>query len=188
MAREKDRDIKSLKFCLSNQELKEIRDSCVVDEFYWYGSEAATRKVKDLVSTISTLLAEIDRLQSELSELTRCKEEGRLIILPSKGEEIIRIVEFALRIKLYDWQKAYILGVSNYEMPGRASGKTTAYMVKLCLSEGETIDLTKLGEYIDEVHGSAYLEWFRHELFRVYRSLREVGGLKLRTITWGKPK
>ncbi|HHY26432.1 MAG TPA: hypothetical protein GX523_06740 [Desulfitobacterium dehalogenans] len=128
---------------------------------------------------------------SEFSELSKAKSEGRLIILPSKSEEIIRIVELALRIKLYDWQKAYITGVSDYVMPGRVSGKTTAYMIRLCLSEGNTIDLTKRDEirrYADGCHGSHYLDWFRHELQCVYMELKKVSGLKLRTIIFNKPK
>lgn len=121
----------------------------------------------------------------EVSDLAKVKIEGRLVILPSKSEEIIRIVELALRIKLYDWQKAYITGVSGYVMPGRVSGKTIAYMVRLCISEGEPIDLTKRKEierYQDGSHGSQYSDWFKHELWRIYMSLERVGGLKLKKI------
>lgn len=122
---------------------------------------------------------------SEVAELAKAKAEGILVILPSKSDEIIRIVELALRIKLYDWQKAYITGVSGYLMPGRASGKTTAYMIKLCLSDGEPIDLTKgkeIERYIDEICGSHYFDWFKRELWNIYAELKRVGGLKLRKI------
>lgn len=122
---------------------------------------------------------------SEVVDLARDKTEGRLAILPSKSDEIIRIIELALRIKLYDWQKAYITGASNYVMPGRTSGRTTAYMVKLCLSEGEPIDLTKQREierYADAIHGSKYFDWFKHHLWDIYSELERVGGLKFRKI------
>ena len=127
----------------------------------------------------------------ELAELAKAKVEGRLVILPTKSEEIIRIVEFALKIKLYDWQKAYITGASDYVMPGRVSGKTTVYMIKLCLSEGDPIDLTKreiVERYADGIHGSAYVAWFRDELWRVYDALKRIGGIKLREIIFSKNK
>ena len=127
----------------------------------------------------------------EISALAKAKDENRLLILPSKSDEIIRIVERALHITLYDWQKAYITGVADYVMPGRASGKTTAYMVKLCISEGEPIDLSKRSEverYVDGYHSHNYPDWFKHELWNVYRELERIGGLRLRTIIFAKPK
>lgn len=129
--------------------------------------------------------------QAELLILSKAKEENRLVILPSKSEEIIRIVEVALRFKLHDWQKAYITGESGYVMPGRQSGGTTAYMLKLCLSEGEPIDLAKWSEaerYTDEIHGHAYPDWFRHNLWDMYRELERIGGLKLRKIIFFKER
>lgn len=128
---------------------------------------------------------------SEIAELAKAKAENRLIILPSESEEIIRIVELALRIELYDWQKAYITGASGYVMPGRVSGKTTAYMIKLCISKGEPIDLTKRSEverYADGFHGHAYQDCFKHELWNIYSELKRIGGLRLRTIIFSKPR
>ena len=37
---------------------------------------------------------------NEIAELAKAKSENRLVILPSKSDEIIRIVERALRISL----------------------------------------------------------------------------------------
>lgn len=127
----------------------------------------------------------------DYSKLIQAKKENRLVILPSKSDEIIRIVEFALKIKLYDWQKAYITGAADYVMPGRVSGKTTAYVVKLCLSEGDPIDLTKrieIARYADGSHGPHYSDFFKSQLSDIYYELQRIGGLRLRTIYFTKPK
>ncbi len=125
--------------------------------------------------------------EKEVTKIALAKETGRLIILPTKSEEIIRIVELALRIKLYDWQKAYITGAADYIMPGRVSGKTTAHIVRICISEGPHINMWKdVGGVIDEQHGSHYKEFFIRETREIYHKLREIGGLKLREIYFDK--
>jgi len=160
-----------------------------LDEAIKHCEEIASDSCKnDLCSANHKQLAE---WLKDYSVLLQAKAENRLVILPSKSDEIIRIVERALHIKLYDWQKAYITGVSDYVAPGRVSGKTTAYMVKLCLSKGEPIDLTKRSEaerYADEYHGHAYPDWFKSELWNVHYELERIGGLRLRTIIFAKPK
>ena len=125
----------------------------------------------------------------DYSSLIQAKNENRLVMLPSKSEEIIRIVEVALRLKLYDWQKAYITGAADYVMPGRQSGATTAYMIKLCLSDGESIYLTTLNEidrYADGNYGPSYSDWLKNNLWDVYCKLKRIGGLKLRKIYFHK--
>ena len=99
------------------------------------------------------------------------------------------MIEIALQIKLYDWQKAYILGVSDYMMQGRATGKTLAYMIKLCLSKGEPINMSSrrnIEKYVDGRHGGRYIDWFRSYLGDIYYRLESQGGLKLRKIYFTK--
>lgn len=127
----------------------------------------------------------------EISRLAKEKAENRLVIIPSKSDEIIRIVELALHIKLYDWQKAYITGASDYVMPGRVSGRTTAYMVRLCLLEGEPIDLSKRSEvdrYADGSHSTHYPDWFKGALRDIYYELQRIGGVRLRKIIFTKER
>lgn len=58
-------------------------------------------------------------------ELFEAEKDKRLVMLPTRNDEIVHAIEEALHIKLYDWQKAYILGASDYLMPGRNTGGTT---------------------------------------------------------------
>ncbi|MGE4272078.1 MAG: hypothetical protein AB7E31_04310 [Desulfitobacterium sp.] len=127
----------------------------------------------------------------DYAEMVEARNNNRLVLLPSKAYEIIRIIEKAMKFKLYDWQKAYILGVTNYVQPGRVSGKTTAYMLRLCLSEGEPIDLTNhetLLYYLDGSHDTNYLNWFRYHLQDIYLELQMIGGLRLRHIIFNRKR
>ena len=144
------------------------------------------RCIHELEKAADDISAWWDQLMLERQqEIYEAEVDGRLAVLPSKSEETIRIVETALQLKLYDWQKAYITGASDYIMPGRVSGKTTAYMVKLCLSEGPKIDIwAEADRYLDEYHGVHYTRCFIADLREIYHELRRVGGLKLREISF----
>ena len=125
----------------------------------------------------------------EIRNIVLAKEDGRLVILPTKSEEIIRIVELALRIKLYDWQKAYITKAADYIMPGRVSGKTTAYIVRFCITDGPPINIwEEIDRVIDEQHTEHYKEFFIHEVRRIYYELQRIGGMRLREISFEKHK
>lgn len=126
-----------------------------------------------------------DFLNPRLVELAEADAEGRVIILPTKAQEQRALVERALEIRLLDWQVAYIWGNSQYLMPGRATGKTLAYVIRLCLSEGEPLHMYRQGKHChlcDEHHGPEYLAIFRRYVRDAYRKLEMMGGLKLRTI------
>jgi hypothetical protein len=120
-----------------------------------------------------------------LLELAEADAEGRVIILPTKAQIQRALVERALDIRLLDWQVAYIWGDSNFLMPGRATGKTLAYVIRLCLSKGEPLHMYRQGKdcYLcDEYHGPEYLAIFRQYVQDAYRKLKLYGGLELRTI------
>lgn len=106
--------------------------------------------------------------------------------MENADDAIVHAIEVALKIKLYDWQKAYIVGASDYLMPGRVTWRTTAYMLKLLLSKGPPIHLYKtntLHEICDEYHGTQYYGWFGQNLRYMYlRLLNPEFGLNLRKI------
>lgn len=113
-----------------------------------------------------------------LANYERRQQAGLLLELPSRQDEIIHAVNIALKIKLYDWQIAYIFGASEYLMPGRVTGGTTAYMLRLLLSKGQPIHLYKpevLREICDEDHGSSYNAWFKSNLRDMYYELSNPG-------------
>lgn len=122
---------------------------------------------------------------SRIAELLQADMEGRVILLPTKAQEQRLLVEAALGIRLLDWQVAYIWGESSYLMPGRGTGKTLAYTIRLCLSHGRPLHMYPAGEHwgiVDEDHGKAYHRIFRDCVRDTYSKLRLIGGLKLRTI------
>lgn len=119
-----------------------------------------------------------------MPKLFQAVDDGKIVELPSKSDETIRMVEIALQITLYDWQKTYIFGKSDYQAPGRATGKTLAHMIKLCLSDGEPINLFQqrdIEHYSDGWHGTRYLDWYRRNLWDVYEKLKRQP-LRLRKI------
>lgn len=123
--------------------------------------------------------------QIRMLELLEADSQGRVIILPTKAQEQRALVERALGIRLLDWQSAYIWGGSTYLMPGRATGKTLAYVIRLCLSEGEPLELYRTGKHwdlCDEYHGPEYFNIFHGYVRDAYKKLKMYGGLKLRTI------
>lgn len=122
---------------------------------------------------------------SRLMELAQADAEQRVIILPTKAEEERFLVERALKIKLLDWQIAYIWGDSGYLMPGRCTGKTLASVIRLCLSKGAPLHMYPGGKndrMCDGYHGPEYFKIYRDYVRDAYRKLEFYGGLKLRTI------
>jgi hypothetical protein len=81
------------------------------------------------------------------------------------------IIEKALGIELYEWQKDYLLENGTLQ-GGRGSGKTTAYIIKLALSEGDPIKITKLHEYADMFPNQHYARfWFKNEFLQIWEKL-----------------
>lgn len=118
----------------------------------------------------------------EVQQLAQAKADGRLVLLPTESEETIRMVETALGIELYDWQKAYILGQTDYMPPGRHTGKTTAHMIRLCLSKGNPIEGYQ-NIPVDGYHGTQYQDWYVRHLEDIYFKLqKQHPWLKLRVI------
>jgi hypothetical protein len=128
----------------------------------------------------------INLLKPEIVELLEAHEQGRVVILPDRAEEQLFGVENALGVILHRWQVAYIWGNSQYLMPGRATGKTFAQIIKLCLSEGcpiimaanRPLNMDGLGVVIPESYERYH--WFRASVQNIYRKLQmyDVPGLR----------
>lgn len=102
------------------------------------------------------------------------------------SENLLRAVEKVLDIKLYDDQMNYLLNDGDYWFGGRRSGKTTAYCIKLALSDEQPLDMSAPYEWCDEDCGSPtskrrYSIWFRDHFLDIWTALRDAG-FKVRDI------
>lgn len=91
------------------------------------------------------------------------------------NENTIPIIEKALDFKLYDWQRAYLLGEPHKIPHERATGKTTAYIVKLLLTNKEPIDIKRDAPKYKDHKCSHYTYWFRNEMKYIDDKLTDVG-------------
>ena len=91
--------------------------------------------------------------------------------------ETIEKIEKTFDIKLYNFQKDYLLGMSNHLGYMRASGRTFAYMLRLLLEDGEEIPFREVrsGNYNDGHYGSEYKRWFSRELYELNLKLIKAG-------------
>ena len=152
-----------------------------------------TRTTIDASDHILNLSTENYRLQEEVKYLKEENANLRKILegtLPAKWQKVLFIVDKALGLELYDWQRRYIAGVGTCIPCGRGDGKTLAYILKLILNPGKTIHLysgtSDYRDLPDGDHGYGYREWFRHTVQHVYNSLVDCGDLDLRTIYFTK--
>jgi len=92
-------------------------------------------------------------------------------------ESMIPLIGKALGFELYEWQKAYLLGETYKEPTGRAVGRTTAYIVKLLLTNDKVINSNKnedIQQYKD-FQSPHYSDFFKHELRMIDDKLTSVG-------------
>lgn len=92
-------------------------------------------------------------------------------------ESMIPLIEKALGFELYEWQKAYLLGEISKVPTERRAGRTTAYVVKLLLTNDRSIDSNKykdIQEYKD-LQTPYYNDIFKHELRMIDDKLTSVG-------------
>ena len=93
------------------------------------------------------------------------------------NESMIPLIEKALGFELYEWQKAYLLGETFKEPTGRAVGRTTAYIVKLLLTNDKVINSNKnedIQKYKD-FQSPYYSDFFKRELRMIDDKLTSVG-------------
>ena len=101
--------------------------------------------------------------------------------------EMIPKIEKALDIKLYDSQIEDLIN-NNNTYCGRRSGKTTIYMVKLALSEGEPLIIHDFRLWTDRSSNEThYTDWFERQFMMIRQNLNDVG-FKVRDVLYGKKK
>ena len=108
---------------------------------------------------------------------------------PKRPEETIEQIENALGFKLFEWQKAFIFEGKDYGdaiKVARCAGKTTAHILRLCLSEGKTLLATSLLIDLQEYFGEDGISYrrrnfFINELRNIYETLNNAG-IKTRKI------
>lgn len=90
---------------------------------------------------------------------------------------LLEQVEKALNIKLYDWQKAYIL--DKYYDPAaaarRASGKTLAYIIKRLLTPMPFAISKKELEHYSDGSGKRYNVYFKKWALEINEKLTAAG-------------
>jgi len=99
-------------------------------------------------------------------------------------ESMIPLIEKALGFKLYDWQRAYLLGESYAEPTERRSGRTTVYVIKLLLTNREPINIKFDAMKYKDHRGVHYTDFFRKFMREIDEKLTDVG-LTTRSV---KPK
>lgn len=116
-----------------------------------------------------------------------------------KQKRIVKKINKALSISLYDWQIDYIFNGGKYHGEcdyGRQNGKTTANILALLLlADGRPVQIDKNSKLF--LNGCLYLyamygkeddtsllrrRFFVNELLKTYHALINVKGLKLRKV------
>jgi hypothetical protein len=93
-------------------------------------------------------------------------------------------IESALGLKLYDNQKRYLMDEAGL-VGGRRTGKTTAYCIKLALSEGEPLNMDKPEEFADGWELGDQRRYAKAYFRRAFLDIREAlkgAGLPVRDI------
>lgn len=90
-------------------------------------------------------------------------------------EDMIPTIEAALGFKLYDWQRSYLLGEEHVMPNGRKTGRTTAYIVKILLTNPEPIDIKLEAMKYKDHKEVRYTQFFRNEVYRIDEKLATVG-------------
>lgn len=96
---------------------------------------------------------------------------------------MIPIINQAFNFKLLPFQVHYILGNSEDLGATRGSGRTTAYCIRLALSEGEPIDLRHPERYSDMPHLKLHYarDHFKREFVKI-RNILEHNGFNVRQV------
>lgn len=99
---------------------------------------------------------------------------------------MLTVIELALGITLTEGQKNYIMSDGEYWFGGRQTGKTTAYCIKLALSDGPPLDLEHPEKWCDSDSGSVgnsiyYGKWFRGQFMDIWTRLKDFG-IKVRDL------
>ena len=89
--------------------------------------------------------------------------------------ETIPLIEKALGFELYEWQRAYLLDEIYVKPTERATGRTTAYIVKLLLTNREPINIKFDAMKYKDYHTVHYTGFFRNFMREIDEKLTVVG-------------
>lgn len=90
-------------------------------------------------------------------------------------EESIPLIEKALGFELYEWQRAYLLGESCTIPSGRVTGRTTAYVVRLLLTNEQPINIKFDAMKYKDHPSVGYTHFFRNYMREIDEKLTAVG-------------
>lgn len=90
---------------------------------------------------------------------------------------VIKYIEKALKVELYDWQKQYLLGEKYTAPKGRGVGRTFVHIIKTALSDGRPLDLRRPNTFSDYGDGSSQYvhNYYRRAFLEVYEQLKMYG-------------
>lgn len=99
---------------------------------------------------------------------------------------MLRAIEIILGITLTEGQKEYIMADGTYWFGNRQTGKTTAYCIKLALSDGPPLNLKYPEKWCDDDCGFPrnkirYGKWFRSQFISIWTKLKD-SGIKVREV------
>lgn len=154
----------------------------VTGEVIYTGADEGAVILEDLI--------EHPEYDAAIKQLRKLNKE-----IDCRKERTLKKVERALGITLYDWQKAFIFydepygfEISDY----RGNGKTLANCLRLCLSCGEPITVSRYptqkekSEFLfycgEDGYSRHRICFFVTELYNIYNKLLSAGGIDLREI------
>jgi len=88
------------------------------------------------------------------------------------NEAVLGQIEMAFDIKLYEWQRSYLLGKPFDPPTDRQSGRTFAYIIKLLLSK--EMQQRGIGRLAEKSEG-AYRDWFKGQVLEIDDQLKAAG-------------
>lgn len=90
-------------------------------------------------------------------------------------KEMIPLIEKALGFRLYDWQYGYLIGEFKQIPHERQVGRTTAYIVKLLLTNDKPIDIELDAMRYEDIHSDYYTHIFIKFMKEIDKKLNAVG-------------
>lgn len=107
------------------------------------------------------------------------EKKSNVSVIQNVSECCFPLIEKALGFELHENQKCHLRGDA-YFYHGRAAGRTTAYCIKLALSSGDPLDVSRPEHYADmqgELSGyKTYARrFFLNEFMDIREKLKDIG-------------
>lgn len=106
------------------------------------------------------------------------------------NEDLLDIIEKALDIKFYEWQRKYLLKepmLLDMRITGRVTGKTLTWVIEKLFESTEPLDLRDKRKVLihsdwwccdnraDRALGGHYLGWYKNYVKEIYHKLNDAG-------------